>query len=335
MKINFIIQDIGKNGGWRDIAMVANILVENGHHVKIIYPKFIMPNPFMCNNILMFLSKIKRLFISPSDRPDFRNWIKLKAKLVKVPIINNNTIPNADIIIATWWETAYQVRKLNSKKGKKFYFIQHYEIWGGNPKKVKKTYKMGLNNLVHSSWLKKLIPDSAIISHAPDQEIFYYEKDYKNKTKKINVMLFDRQEKWKATKDGINAFNIAKKEIPELNLILVKDVFDSDKLRHIYNFADIFLFPSLVEGLGLPPMEAMCCKCAVVTTSVGAVPDYCINNKNSLICKPRDINALANKIILLAKNKSLRLKIAQNGHDTIKKLTWKNQVKKMEKLFND
>ena len=49
---------------------------------------------------------------------------------------------NADIIIATWWETAYQVRKLNSKKGEKFYFIQHYEIWGGNPKKVKKTYKI-------------------------------------------------------------------------------------------------------------------------------------------------------------------------------------------------
>ena len=78
-----------------------------------------------------------------------------------------------------------------------------------------------------------------------------------------------------------------------------------ERLRQIYQSCDIFLCPSWYEGLGLPSMEAMACRCALVASDTGGCLDYAINGKTALVSPPRDIDRLSENIIRLMDDKKL------------------------------
>ena len=59
-----------------------------------------------------------------------------------------------------------------------------------------------------------------------------------------------------------------------------------DELAELYSSADIFAFPSHIEGFGLPPLEAMACNTPVVTTDCLGVRDYVDNGKNAIMVPP-------------------------------------------------
>jgi glycosyltransferase involved in cell wall biosynthesis len=280
------------------------------------------------------------------------DWYTKNLNLIRVPTLSEMFIPDADIIVATWWETAYFVNSYNKSKGEKYYLIQHYELWGGSKDKVDDSFKLGLKNVVHSQWLVNILTDlnahiEAVIPHAPDLEQFYIEEN-KKENETIRILIPYRDIKWKGMEDGIQAFETARKKCPTIQLVMFgekrgKDVPDytefhtnpSDpELRHIYNSCDIFVFPSHNEGFGIPPMEAMACGCAVATTNVGAVSEYAINGLTALISPPRQPNALADNIITLVKNKELRKNISEAGHNHIlNNFSWDIATNKLEQLF--
>src|SRR4030042_5444283 len=147
MKITFILSDIGLAGGVKIVFQYAKLLSAAGHEVSVVYspPETIWARP---------KKSLRRLL---SDRKILK-YLSCKAiKIIKAPRLSERYIPDADIIVATWWETAYNVSQLGQSKGRKFYLIQHYEIWGGPKERVDKSYKLGLHNIVISSWLKKML----------------------------------------------------------------------------------------------------------------------------------------------------------------------------------
>jgi hypothetical protein len=159
-----------------------------------------------------------------------------------------------------------------------------------------------------------------------------------------------RNIKWKGIDDGLEAFAIAKKKFPDIRLLMYGKDKDSelpsyvefhknpsnDELRKLYNSCDIFLFSSLCEGFGMPPMEAMACKCAVVTTNVGAVPDYAIDGKTALVSPPGDIRALAENIVSLVKDEALLKQISAAGYDhIISNFNWNKSAKALEQVFKE
>ncbi|MEN4017615.1 MAG: glycosyltransferase family 4 protein [Methanobacterium sp.] len=345
MKITFLLPDTILTGGVKIVFKYANRLKERGHEVLIIVSP---PNsqPTFIKKIIYRIRKLLNL-----NNSILVDWFDLKTPLIQVPTFEEKYIPDSDIIVATWWETANYVSKYKKSKGEKFYFIQHYEVWGGPKEEVNKTYKLGLHNIVISSWLKEKLEDiganiEALILNGFDFNEFYPEKKDKN-TDTIRILTPYRTDKWKGVNDALKAFELVKKdknvqlimfghepsenELPnyvEFHLLPV-----GDKLRKLYNSCDIFLFPSHCEGFGLPPFEAMACKLPVVTTDVGAIKDCTIPGKTTLVSKPGDIDSLAQNLIKLIDNPDLRIKIAESGYEHIKKFDFDKSTDKLENLF--
>ena len=357
--------------------------------MSIVYPLM----PLNSKPSSSMVSSIKRMGSAALNlmRGNNVDWFDVKAKLVRIPTINPSAIlntehlvPDADVIIATAWETAYFVNNLDNRKGKKFYFIQHYEIWDiwnddrcwelaekieTDPNKlcltmhdihpedeylqkfktlVDATYTMPLHKITISSWLKELIENKfgeevkATILNGINTETFY---NNKTKSKKnITVLMPYRPIIWKGTADGIKALESVKKIHPEIEIhlygskrdrnvpiwaIFHKKPADQD-LRALYSSSDIFIFPSLVEGYGLPPMEAMACGCAVVATNVGGVPDYAIDGKTILASPPRRPEILAKNIMRLIENEDERSSIAKSGYEYIQQYTWERATDQFE-----
>jgi glycosyltransferase involved in cell wall biosynthesis len=104
-------------------------------------------------------------------------------------------------------------------------------------------------------------------------------------------------------------------------------------MAEAYRKADVFVFPSWIEGYGLPPLEAMACGVPVVTTDCGGIRDFAEDGVNALITLPRKPRALAEAILRLLKDRPLVERLASNGLATSRKLTWDRFVEQVEQAF--
>lgn len=353
MKITFILPNIGTSGGTKAVFEFANHLHDRGHGVSVVYPLIPMRSGTKWYNIKNLVGRARGT-MGRIKRATNLDWFDLRTNLIRTPTLAGRYIPDADIVVATWWATAYYVKRYSNSKGEKFYLAQHYEIWGGPEEEVNNSYKLGLRIIVNSTWLKNILKDKlnveveALIPHAPDLEQFYPE-DRERTNDTIKIMMPYRREKWKGVEDGIRAFEIVKEKYQKVKLVMfgppkggnVPQYAEfhewpvKDELRELYNSCDIFVFPSLKEGFGMPPMEAMVCKCAVATTNIGAVPDYTIPGDTALVSPPKAPELLAENIVKLVENDDLRKRISEAGYNhIISNFSWDKATDALEQSFS-
>ncbi|MGC9048456.1 MAG: glycosyltransferase, partial [Caldisphaera sp.] len=80
---------------------------------------------------------------------------------------------------------------------------------------------------------------------------------------------------------------------------------NDDILARLYSSSDIFLFTSRAEGFGLPPLEAMACGTAVISTDSKGTRDYMINGYNALVAKTKNPDEIADLLVQALDNKEL------------------------------
>lgn len=345
MKITFLTPHINISGGVKIILGYADRLTKRGHEVTVICPQPTfargkikgVPIIYPKRDIMNFLKR----------KPD---WIEVKADIKYVPSYEERYIPDADIVVVSAWGAAQYVKDYSSRKGRKFYLIQHYEsLYHGPPNEVDKTYLYPLKKIVVSNWLKGIMKEkfnshSELITNPIDFEEFYPKRKTYNVVKRV-CMLYHVYD-WKGVSDGLKAFKIAKERFPGIQLTMFgahkKQVntdicheyyFKPHKPADVYNSCDIFLCPSWIEGFGLPSAEAMACKCALVTTDNGGCRDYAIHGKTALVSPPKNPEALAENLNRLLGDEELLKRIAQNGYEHIRQFAWEKAVDKMEKIF--
>ncbi len=106
------------------------------------------------------------------------------------------------------------------------------------------------------------------------------------------------------------------------------------KLRDIYRSLDIFLFTSNeTEAFGNPPFEALACGTAVVSTTVGAVPEYLSDGINARLCAPGDVECLAQCVIELIDQPEQRQRLADAGAGVVGQLDWSTSAARFEELL--
>lgn len=105
--------------------------------------------------------------------------------------------------------------------------------------------------------------------------------------------------------------------------------------QELYNGVSIFLWTSSVEGFGLPPLEAMTCGAALVTTDNGGSEDYAIKGETALISARRARKPLIRNLVKILDDDGLRQRIATEGSRLGATFTWESSAARMEAFFED
>jgi glycosyltransferase involved in cell wall biosynthesis len=116
------------------------------------------------------------------------------------------------------------------------------------------------------------------------------------------------------------------------DVILTGYVADED-LPALYRVASAFVYPSLFEGFGLPPLEAMACGTPVVTSGVSSLPE--VTSDAALLIDPNDEQALASALIEILNNERLRAELREKGIAQAGKFTWRDAAEKTLKLYQE
>ncbi len=352
MKISFILPFIQLTGGVKSTFFLSLELVKRGHIVRLVYPTIplILGHKFgEKKHLSIFVKRIKKTLLNWKKIRWFR---EIEPLLFPIPTLNNLFIPDGDIVVATAWRTAYYVASYKPFKGKKLYYVRDYEIWSGPGVLVDGSYKLPIAKITTSSTLENILSSKfgeQIVGRVPngiDNKTLFNEPGIERRRERV-LMQYSAIER-KGIWDGVEAFEIAKKKIPEFKLVMFGNSSPSHitnqyeyhrciygaELRRLYCSSSIFLFSSRIEGWGMPPMEAMVCGCAVVATNTGGVPDYAIPNQTCLISPPSNPKDLTNNLIRLYEDTALRRKLASQGEKHIREhFTWKSSAKKFEMVL--
>ncbi len=107
----------------------------------------------------------------------------------------------------------------------------------------------------------------------------------------------------------------------------------AEDLPILYQGAEMFAFPSLNEGFGLPPLEAMASGTAVVASNTTALPE--VLGEAAQYVDPTDPESIAEGIYSLAEDTETRERKAREGKKHAQQYRWRNTAANVLKLFND
>jgi glycosyltransferase involved in cell wall biosynthesis len=103
------------------------------------------------------------------------------------------------------------------------------------------------------------------------------------------------------------------------------------QLRALYERAACFVYPSLYEGFGLPPLEAMCCGCPVLVSNTTALPEVC--GAAAIYCDPNDVGDIARQLGRLLGSRDARTELRAAGLVRAMDWTWKKAGRDLSELI--
>lgn len=102
-------------------------------------------------------------------------------------------------------------------------------------------------------------------------------------------------------------------------------------LPHIYSDAAVLVFPSLYEGFGFPPLEAMSCGCPVIASTAASIPEVC--GKAAYYVNPYSISSIEEGLHKVLSDEGLRSRLILNGLERAKLFSWGNAAKKIIDIY--
>jgi len=103
------------------------------------------------------------------------------------------------------------------------------------------------------------------------------------------------------------------------------------QLEVLYQEAKIYVFPSLYEGFGLPPLEAMANSCPVLSSNQASLPE--ILGEAALYFNPEKDNDFIKKVDIILNDHNLREQLISSGLERIKKYSWSNCAQETLKIY--
>jgi glycosyltransferase involved in cell wall biosynthesis len=315
MKITFVLPFAGLSGGVRVAAIYAEKLQQMGHDVFVVS---LPPDPVSWKRQLKSVLTGKGWIKGVGQPSHFDGRAVKHHVLAKRRAVTENDVPDADVVVATWWETAEWVNQFPASKGTKVYFIQHHEtlIDPDSSDRVMATYYMPLHKITISRWLLELMQERygddqvSLVLNSVDTNQFNAPR--RGRQTKPTVGLLYSGIYWKGCDVSLKAMEIVRQQFPDLQLVAFgNEQFAEqlpaygrysfrpaqDAIRTLYASCDVWVCGSRSEGFCLPALEAMACRCPVVSTNAGGPNDIIQTGVNGYLVPSEDSEALAERII--------------------------------------
>jgi glycosyltransferase involved in cell wall biosynthesis len=102
-------------------------------------------------------------------------------------------------------------------------------------------------------------------------------------------------------------------------------------LRIFYDLAKVFVFPSLYEGFGLPPLEAMAHGTPVVTSNVSSLPE--VVGKAAVLVNPENVFEIRKALYRVLTDQALRARMKERGYEQTAKFSWETSVQRILSVY--
>ncbi len=122
-------------------------------------------------------------------------------------------------------------------------------------------------------------------------------------------------------------------EIKQCNNVVYTDFVSDDELLTLYKHATLYTFPSLYEGFGLPPLEAMSHGVPVVSSNRTCLPE--ILGEAALYADPEDHEQFASAIERALVDEDIRFELKQKGVEELKRYSWKRMAEETLDVYSE
>ena len=342
MKVTFLTPGPNLTGGARVISIYARELAKRGCEVQVMVPRGSRPD---VRSIIRQLLK-GRLPPQSAWQPSHYDGIEpLVRRLDRLGPITATECPDADVVIATWWETAQWMLAMPPSKGRRFHFVQHYEAFSEDMKpKVDAVLAADTRKITISRWLERMLverfgnSDVTLIPNGVDMGQFNAARRERNPHPTVGMLYHDAP--FKNTNAGVAAFVKLQRHFPDARLVAFGENEPSDDvplppdaiyyrhpaqhaIRDIYASCDVWLCPSKAEGFYLPLLEAMACRCPVISTPVGGPLDLIVEGDNGYIVPHDDGKAMGDRLIAFFEADGARWRrMSDAAHATALRHNW-------------
>lgn len=300
------------SGGVRVVAIHARLLATRGHEVVLVSPP---PQPRRAP----LRQRLRRPFAgrgAANDAPprSHLDGSGLDHRVLEAwrPVTDAD-VPDADVVVATWWETAEWVARLSPRKGAKAYFVQGHEVYPWlAQERSRATYRLPMHKIAVARWLAEVMAseygdtDVDVVHNSVDHLQFFAPPRGRQAVPTVGFIYSSVPLKGFDT--ALQAVRLLRERVPGLRAIC----FGSERLpreamagiefsfhppqhvlRELYASCDVWLTASRVEGFNLTAMEAMACRTPVVSTRTGWPAEAVVDGRNGALVEVDDAAGLA------------------------------------------
>ena len=354
MRITFVLRTADMGGGTRVVAIYAKALAQMGHVVRIVSTS---------HRALPLHQKVRTWLRGdgwplPALTNSHLDGCGLEHRFLEGSgPVTNDDIWDADVVIATWWETAEWVNRLVPEKGAKVYFIQGHEVFPHLPvARCHATYKLPLHKIVVSRWLKDIMltqyGDQVVdlVPNSVDRDQFFAPIRGKQARPTAGFVYSDSY--LKGTDTLFAALEVLRERIPNLRTICFGSKRPSskfpipkgvtfffspaqDQICNLYSQCDVWVTASRSEGFNLPALEAMACRTPVVATSTGWPEESSKSGWNGVLIQKQDPAEIAEGVEwVISQNEQEWARLSSNAYETALGVgSWQTSARMFEKAL--
>ena len=348
MRFTFLLPSDNLTGGTRVVAVYARELMALGHEVLVVT---------CAPDRLPMRRRLGRWLRGeappPAPVPGHIALSGVPHRVMDRPgPITAADVPDADVIVATWWETAVWMHAMPECKGRRVHLIQGYEVWLGEHwvPQVHAALRLPNTKIAISHDLRRTIEDAlgplniTVVPNAVDPRQFHAPPRGRQAVPTVGFVYAEAAIKGA----GIcaRACELARERLPDLRVV----AFGTDTpsaavplpagarytqrpaqaaLREQYAACDAWLFGSRLDSFGLPILEAMACRTPVIAVPIGAAPEL-LGGGAGLLVPSEDPAAMADAIVrVLTQPAADWQRMSDTSHDIAHGYGWGDAAQRL------
>lgn len=353
MRITFVLPHAGVSGGVRVIAIYAERLQRRGHRVSVVST----PPPPDFARRLKSLLRGRGWPSGAASEPSWFEGLGVPHRVIeRVRPVTDADVPDADVVLATYWTTGPWVTALSPRKGARAIFVQGYEAPPGRfDPALDAVWRLPLAKIVVASWLADLARErfgDANVHLVPNSvDTGQYNAPPRGKQARPTVGMLYATSATKGADVAVAALERVRRRLPDLHALAFSNERlgaqmplpgwiefhhrpAQDEIPRLYARCDAWLCAARREGFSLPALEAMACRGPLVSTRMGGPADFVEEGVNGFLVPVGDAEALAERLSRILQLDEVQWKrISDAALATAKGYTWDDATTRLERAL--